>query len=149
MIYGPLAHTVKNTSELNESTARIYNNFVNSKKEADLPPDGLYLYADVRDVAAAHIASVFTPGAGGNRFLVSARQISSQQIADTLRAAFPELEERTPKGNPGSSSLPVKFNQYDADSAKTKNVLGIVFRPVEDTLRDLGAQLLELEKSAT
>lgn len=48
MIYGPLAHTVKNMSELNESTARIYNNFINSKKDVDLPPEGLYLYVDVR-----------------------------------------------------------------------------------------------------
>ena len=48
MIYGPLAHTVRSISDLNESTARIYNNFINSKKDAALPPDGLYLYADVR-----------------------------------------------------------------------------------------------------
>jgi hypothetical protein len=80
--------------------------------------------------------------------LVSAGQISSQQIADTLRATFPELEERTPKGNPGTSSLPEKSKQYNSNSAKVKNVLRLEFRPVEDTLKDLGGQLLELEKSA-
>lgn len=62
MIYGPLAHTVKNVSDLNESTARIYNNFVNSKKNAALPPEGLYLYVDVRvsfdPIAAASHKSI-------------------------------------------------------------------------------------------
>ena len=78
--------------------------------------------------------------------MVSAGQISSQQIADTLRGTFPELEDRTPRGNPGTSSLPEKSKQYDSDSAKVKKVLGLEFRPLEDTLRDLGGQLLELEK---
>lgn len=48
MIYGPREHTVKDISSLNESTARIYNLFINSKKDASLPPDALYLYSDPR-----------------------------------------------------------------------------------------------------
>ena len=80
--------------------------------------------------------------------MVSAGQVSSQQIADTLRGAFPELEERTPKGNPGTSSLPEKSKQYRSDSAKVRKVLRLEFRPIADTLRDLGKQLLELEKDA-
>jgi hypothetical protein len=48
MIYGPLAHTVRDVSSLNESTSRIYNLFVNSKSDAELPPNALYLYADPR-----------------------------------------------------------------------------------------------------
>ena len=167
MIYGPLAHTVKKTSDLNESTARIYNLFVNSSKDAELPPNGLYLYADPRvsqycpdrfvnvrltqetqEVAAAHTSAIFTPEAGGNRFIICGGQISSQQISDTLRAEFPELEGRTPIGKPGVSSLPEEGQRYDASSEKAKKVLGIRFRSVEDTLKDLGAQLLKLEKHA-
>lgn len=48
MIYGPLQHTVTKTSDLNESNARIYNLFINSKKDAPLPPDGVYFYVDPR-----------------------------------------------------------------------------------------------------
>lgn len=105
------------------------------------------MYRSPQDCAAAHIAAIFTPEAGGNRFLASARQVSSQQISDTLRASFSELEEKTPMGKPGTSSLPEKSKQYDANSAKTKNVLGIEFRSVEDTFKDLGKQLLSLEKN--
>jgi hypothetical protein len=76
--------------------------------------------------------------------LLSAGQVSSQKISDTLRAAFPELEERTPIGKPGTNSLPE--GAFDADSTKAKQMLGIRFRAVEDTFKDLGAWLLAQEK---
>jgi hypothetical protein len=45
--------------------------------------------------------------------------------------------------------LPEEGQRYDASSAKVKKVLGIQFRSVEDTLKDLGAQLIALEKNGT
>lgn len=99
----------------------------------------------MQEVAAAHVSAIFTPEAGGNRFIVCAGQIASQQISDTLRAAFPELDERTPIGQPGISSIPEESQRYTASSEKVKKVLGIKFRSVEETVNDLGGQLLELE----
>lgn len=58
------------------------------------------------------------------------------------------MEDRTPIGKPGVSSLPEEGQRYDASSEKAKKVLGIQFRSVEDTLKDLGAQLLKLKKQA-
>ena len=48
MIYGPLAHSVATPKGLNQSNARIYDSFINSSRNADLPPNALYLYVDVR-----------------------------------------------------------------------------------------------------
>ncbi len=48
MVYGPLRHTVKSVKELNQSNSRIYDLFVNSKKDAELPPNGMHVYTDVR-----------------------------------------------------------------------------------------------------
>ena len=48
MIYGPLAHSITSIKDLNESNKRIYDLFINSKSDAELPPNGLYLYVDVR-----------------------------------------------------------------------------------------------------
>lgn len=48
MIYGPLAHTIKSMSELNQSNTRIYQSFMNSRKHAELPPNGVYYYVDPR-----------------------------------------------------------------------------------------------------
>lgn len=48
MIYGPLRHSVKSVKELNQSNSRIYDLFINSKKDAELPPNGLHTFVDVR-----------------------------------------------------------------------------------------------------
>jgi hypothetical protein len=48
MTYGPLAHTLYSVDQLNESNSRIYKQYVNSKKDAPLPPNGLHAYVDVR-----------------------------------------------------------------------------------------------------
>jgi hypothetical protein len=48
MVYGPLAHTIHSLDHLNESNARIYKQYVNSRKDAPLPPNGLQFYVDAR-----------------------------------------------------------------------------------------------------
>ncbi|KAK5110782.1 hypothetical protein LTR85_000727 [Meristemomyces frigidus] len=145
MIYGPLEHTVTKTSDLNQSTARIYYFFMAGKADAPLPEDSLYLYADPREVATAHISALYTPEASNQRFIICAGQVPSQSISDILRARFPELEERTPMGKPGVSSL--SGEPYSASSEKAEKVLGIKFRPLEETVIDLGKQLLAIEKA--
>jgi len=92
---------------------------------------------------------LFTPEASNQRFIVSAGEIGSQTISNTLRATFPELKDRTPKGNPGVSSLPEKASRYSVNSEKSRKVLGIEYRSVEDTFKDLGAQLLAIEKGSS
>jgi nucleoside-diphosphate-sugar epimerase len=48
MIYGPLRHSISSVKQLNESNGRIYNLFINTSKDAPLPPNGMHVYADVR-----------------------------------------------------------------------------------------------------
>ncbi len=48
MVYGPIRHSIASPQELNESNARIYKLFVDSKKSDELPPNGMHVYVDVR-----------------------------------------------------------------------------------------------------
>lgn len=144
MIYGPLRHSVASIKQLNESNARIYNLFINSKKDADLPPNGMHVYTDVRDIALAHIKAATVPEASGKRFIICEGQISSQEISDMLRKKIPELEERTPVGVPGGNKLDP--NVYNCSAALAEKVLGLTFRSKEETFVDLAKQLLEIEK---
>jgi nucleoside-diphosphate-sugar epimerase len=48
MVYGPLRHSVKSVKELNQSNGRIYELFIASNKDAELPPNGMPVYTDVR-----------------------------------------------------------------------------------------------------
>lgn len=144
MVYGPLRHTVKSVKDLNESNARIYNLFVNSKEDAELPPNGMPVYTDVRDLAQAHLLAATLPQASGQRFIVCAGQVGSQEICGLLRSHIPELESRTPKGIPGGNPLPE--NQYTCSSEKAQKVLGLTFRSKEETFVELARQMLEIEK---
>ncbi|KAI9646647.1 hypothetical protein NHQ30_004644 [Ciborinia camelliae] len=144
MVYGPLRHTIQSTLDLNQSNSRIYNGFVNSSKDAELPPNGLHTFTDVRDLAEAHVLAATLPEASGERFIICEGQISSQNISDFLRKNIPELDERTPKGVPGDKGL--EDGSFTCSSEKAKKVLGLKFRSKEDTFVDLARQLLEIEK---
>jgi hypothetical protein len=48
MVYGPILHSISKVSLLNESNLRIWNLFIDSSSNADMPPNGVYLYVDVR-----------------------------------------------------------------------------------------------------
>lgn len=143
MVYGPLKHSLKSVKDLNQSNSRIYDLFVNSSASAPMPPDGMHVYTDVRDLAEAHLKAVTTPEASGKRFVICAGQVSSQEIADLLRGSIAELAERTPVGTKGGKLDP---NAYNCSSEQAKKVLGISFRNKEETFIDLGKQLLEIEK---
>ncbi|TGO44094.1 hypothetical protein BOTNAR_0947g00010 [Botryotinia narcissicola] len=144
MVYGPLRHTIQSTKDLNQSNLRIYTGLVNLSKDAELPPNGLHAFTDVRDLAEAHVLAATLPEASGQRFIVCEGQISSQDISDILRKNIPELEERTPKGVPGDKGL--EDGSFACSSEKAGKVLGLKFRSKEETFVDLARQLLEIEK---
>ena len=48
MVYGPIRHSISSPKELNESNSRIYKLFIDSKKDSELPPNGMHVYTDVR-----------------------------------------------------------------------------------------------------
>ena len=52
---------------------------------------------DVRDVAAAQVAAMTAPGAGGHRFILSDREMSLMELADGLRSALPAYARRLPR----------------------------------------------------
>ena len=99
-----------------------------------------------QDVATAHIKAATLPDASGQRFVICAGQVSSQQISDILRKDIPELTDRTPEGTPGKDGL--GENAFDCSSEKAKKVLGMTFRSKEETFVELARQLLEIEKQS-
>ena len=148
MIYGPLRNTISSTSQLSQSNRGIYDKFFKSSATSPLPPNGLYLYVDVRDIATAHVLAATVPAAGGRRFLVTPGTITSQQIADILHESWKleeQLQSRTPIGTPGANGLPE--HAYGADTTVTKEVLGLEhYIGAQHTFEDLGEQFLALEK---
>lgn len=54
-------------------------------------------WVDVRDVAAAHIAAIDSPDAGGNRHIVSGDALSLMEIAGIIAATLPDYRRKVPK----------------------------------------------------
>ncbi|TAQ88809.1 hypothetical protein B7494_g2866 [Chlorociboria aeruginascens] len=144
MVYGPIRHSVASVKQLNESNSRIWKLFIDSSKDKELPPNGMHVYVDVRDLALAHVKAVTLPEASNQRFIICQGQVTSQNISDILRSSIPELEERTPKGTPGGN--PLSPNAYTCSSSRAEKVLGLKFRSKEETFVDLAKQLLAIEK---
>lgn len=150
MVYGPLydASVFKSPQELNQTNFNLYNDFLDPKltSESPVPPEGLHLYVDVRDVARAHLLAAMKPAAGGNRFLVSPGGISHQRIVNIFREKLPKLQGRIPKGEPEKTALPEGI--FGVDSSQTRKILRLDYTKEENTFADIAAQFVEIEERA-
>lgn len=110
---------------------------------------------DVRDVAAAHVAAMETPGAAGERFIAASEYMWFSDIADVLREAFPAYRKKLPTRKmpsflvrflamvnpPLKQILPELDKQRLVSNEKAQRVLGVTFRPARASILD-GAQTL-------
>ena len=138
-IFGPSLNGIKSLDHLNESTEAIWK-LVNGSVSV-VPPVDFAGFADVRDVAAAHLSAFEREEAAGQRFLVGSH-FDYQTAVDGLRKDFPELQDRIPKGTPGVTE-PV----YQLDGSKAQKILGVKYTPINVTMKDTVADLIEAEKS--
>ncbi|KIX01368.1 uncharacterized protein Z518_09093 [Rhinocladiella mackenziei CBS 650.93] len=139
-IFGPSINGIKSLDHLNESTETIWPLVDGSRKE--VPPVEFGGFADVRDVALAHLRAYESEEAGGQRFLVG-NHFDYQTAVDLLRVDFPEILDRIPEGTPG---LGLKTPMYEVNGSKARKVLGIEYTPLNTTLKDTVADLLMAEK---
>ena len=140
-IFGPSINGIKSLDHLNESTDTIWK-IVNGTTKT-IPPTEFGGFADVRDVAKAHLKAYELDEAAGERFLVG-NHFDYQTAVDALRKAFRELKDRIPEGNPGTG---LDEPMYELDTRKARKVLGIEFIPLHVTLKDTVEDLLNAENA--
>ncbi len=88
------------------------------------------MHVDVRDLALAHVLAIENPKAANQRFLMAARLATEKELRDIMEKNFPEI-----RGNlrdEVTETLP----PWDIDNSKSINVLGVKYRPLEDTIVD-------------
>ncbi|KAE8553905.1 hypothetical protein EYB25_002443 [Talaromyces marneffei] len=135
MVYGPIIHRIKDLDALNTSNERI-RDIAFGKTKDGLPYTGIFMWVDVRDLAVAHVLAIEKPEAAGQRFLVSPGQYSNKEIAECIREAFPELRDGLPTGDAlkGGDFPPTGW--YGWDNTKSKEVLGVTYRPLKECIVD-------------
>ncbi|KAI2602540.1 putative NADPH-dependent methylglyoxal reductase GRE2 [Hypoxylon sp. NC1633] len=137
---------IESLENLNQSTALIYNPFLRPdlKSSDPVPPTFIYIYIDVRDCARAHVLAATLPEAAGKRWFTLAGEVGNQEIANILREVLPEKRDVIPIGDPKNTQKPEGF--YGGSAPEIKEVLGLTFRPLKETIGDVARQLVEIEK---
>ncbi|TAJ46613.1 MAG: NAD-dependent epimerase/dehydratase family protein [Herbiconiux sp.] len=105
-------------------------------------PRQLFGIADVRDVAALHIAGMATPDAAGKRYLALADgpTMSFLDVATVLRDRLGPLAQRVPTTElPGDEPAPLVIR-----NERAKRELGFRPRPAEDTIVETAESLRDL-----
>lgn len=112
--------------------------------------------ADVRDVAAAHVAAMESPEAAGQRFIVADAFLWFSDIGRILGEAFPAYRRKMPKGDLPNfvSRLMMPFRPdvravrgdlgrlWEVNSDKAKRVLGITIRPAREAVVAMAEALI-------
>ncbi|KAI1372576.1 putative NADPH-dependent methylglyoxal reductase GRE2 [Hypoxylon crocopeplum] len=147
-IFGPLfdPSQIAKAEDLNESTSLIYNALLRPglKSSDPVPPTFLYAFIDVRDCARAHLLAATLPEAAGKRWFTVAGELSNQHLANVLREALPEKRDVIPIGDPENTGKPEGW--YGTSAPEVTEVLGLTYRPVEETIKDLAPQLVEIQE---
>ncbi|ORY92558.1 NAD-P-binding protein [Leucosporidium creatinivorum] len=107
----------------------------------ELPPTPLPAMNDVSDIALCHLRALERPVAAGKRYLTIAHEFSSSQVAHLLHQLFPEQSHRFP---PTKNEPPAPHFWWDTKSTEVD--LGIEWKSLEQTIKEAGQQIFELEK---
>jgi nucleoside-diphosphate-sugar epimerase len=149
LILGPLL-----TSDSPPTSSEAVRKFM--AKELPGVPNLGYATVDVRDVAAAHVAAMTAPGAGGERFCCAGAHTWMAEIVEILNRNFADRGYKIPTRKlPNfvirATSLFDKTTRLvvqelgkrqDIDSTKIRDRLGWKPRGLEETVVDTGESLI-------
>jgi len=135
MVLGPNLQKLTSTQELNQSSLLLFKMLAGQMKFAN---PGSVGFADVRDVAKAHILAADTPGASSQRYLCSGVTQTWLDVSRKLRDIFPNRPIPT-SCEDGKDPQPCML----LDNSKIQRELGMHFTPLEDTLREQGQALID------
>lgn len=100
---------------------------------------GAPVFADVRDVARAHILAAEKPGASGRYIVANSHSTPASDISAWLQERFPDCEFAA--GEAGQAEEKV-------NNGRVQRELGLAITPVKETVQDMAATLVALELAA-
>ncbi|GJE97179.1 NAD(P)-binding protein [Phanerochaete sordida] len=137
-IYGPWLHEVKTAEQLNTSMLAFYNTVIKGTKTPEQLAREGQSWVDVRDIAVAHSRALQREEAGDERIIVSSGPWNWQDFVNAARKVEPSL----PAGNTAYSSETAVYHTC-FDNGKSKRLLGMDYRTMDEATRDIIAQFRE------
>jgi len=127
-------HYLNSLDAINTSNQRI-RNIILGKCKDEIPPTGVYIWVDVRDLALAHVKAIEVSAAANKRFFVTAGYFSNKEIVEIIREAYPDLDSKLPSKDVKGGEYPPD-GVYKYDNSRTIEVLGIKFRSLKGSVVD-------------
>lgn len=146
LVLGPIAHRLASLNALNTSNERIRDLITGAAKER-CPPTGNYGYVDVRDLALAHVLAIEKEAAGGKRFFTVSSHFSNKEIAEIIAREFPHFQDRLPSGEALAPGDYPTDGVYGFDNSRAREILGLSFRSLNESVVDAVHSLLAVEPS--
>lgn len=143
IVSGPPIHDV--TYESPGSTAILLKNVLELPKDTKTVPQSDVSHVDVRDVARAHIKTLFSTRTDGHRIFIFGGRLTVQLVLDILHKYRPEASAHLPVGTPGEIDDSA-FYKYD--NSESRRLLGFETISPTKTVLDLFDSLALLKKSA-
>ncbi|EGW33854.1 uncharacterized protein SPAPADRAFT_70110 [Spathaspora passalidarum NRRL Y-27907] len=135
--FGPQAYVVKDKKNLNLSN-EIVNQVIKLGKDDEIPEHG-NVFADVRDVAQAHIVAFESDEAIGQRLLLASGDFTLDSVAEIINRRFPH--SNVPRGDVSRNEEIKKKMIHKYDNSKTRKILGFEFKTLEESIYDMVEQL--------
>ncbi|XXG98837.1 hypothetical protein Hte_005167 [Hypoxylon texense] len=133
LVFGPATQSLSSLDSLNTSNQFVRSFLLGNAKE-EIPPTINPIFADVRDVALAHIAAIEKPEAANKRFFITGGYCSNREIVDIIRKHFPEYHAQLPSESAKGGDLPDPI--YKLDNRPSKEILGIQYKTLEECITD-------------
>lgn len=140
--FGPMQRNLRGLEDVNTSNHLIRDIVLGRLRDGLPPTRPVFTFVDVRDVARAHARALAVPAAGGHRFYVVGGHYSTKRVADIVRAAYPQLAAGLPPAEAADDDLPADV--YGFDNSRSRQVLGLEYTSLEDSVVDTVASMLPL-----
>lgn len=138
LVLGPVVHYFNDLNSINTSNETV-RDMIQGKFKKELGASRVPLWVDVRDIALAHVRAIEREEAQGKRFFVTAGFFRNSEIADIIKKNFPDLAGQFPEKY---ETLPESF-PFKIDNSRSRDVLGIEYRTLEQSITDLVKSLKE------
>ncbi|KAJ8101788.1 NAD(P)-binding protein [Lipomyces tetrasporus] len=134
LVLGPIIPSLQSLETVNTSNERT-RDLLQGKMKEKYSPTGSYIFADVRDLSILHVLSIEKEEAANQRFFVCNGPFSNKELADMIRAKFPEYADKLPGDGIPGGDYPAG-GIYKTDASKAEKVFGIKWTTFEQSTVD-------------
>ncbi|KAI1776584.1 NAD(P)-binding protein [Hypoxylon cercidicola] len=143
LVFGPATQAIGSIDALNTSNQFVRSLLLGANKD-EIPPTMNPIFADVRDVAFAHVAAMEKPEAAGKRFFITGGYSSNRDMVNIIRKHFPEYHDQLPSESAKGGELPDAVFKFD--NGPSKEILGVQYKTLEESIKDTVGAFASIEK---